>query len=75
MQVLKALKFKKLHRPIEMHFIFFYYMIMKKMDGFFSAGIMEYWNTVRGVKGIIMNFIFERNELNSQTLTTTSLKI
>jgi hypothetical protein len=65
MQSLKALKFKKLHCPIEMHFIFFYYMIMKKMDGFFSAGIME----------INMDFIFERSELNSQTLTTTSLKI
>lgn len=47
MQVLKALKFKKSHCPIEMHFIFLYYTIMKEMDGFFSAGIMEYWNIVR----------------------------
>jgi len=38
---------------------------MKEMDGYFSAGIM----------GIIMDFIFERSELNSQMLTANSLKI
>jgi hypothetical protein len=61
----KSLKVQKITPPIEMHFIFLYYTIMKEMDGYFSAGIM----------GIIMDFIFERSELNSQMLNTNSLKI